>query len=74
MDVMLKCVGFALAAVAIVIIIFTLVDVHRKIGLSTNRGFFWACVVACGSLFGVLLYWYFRQPTENLVEFMIERR
>ena len=74
MDIILKCVGLGLAAITLVLIVYALVDIHRKIGFSTTRGLLWACAVIVGSLFGVVLYRYFREPSGKFLEFMVEKR
>jgi hypothetical protein len=61
-------IGWSIIAVVVSIIITNVVHIHKNIGITSTRGFFWFLAVIFGSLFGVILYRYFREPIENLLE------
>ena len=60
-------IGWGVVGIAITIIVFTIVDIHKNLGIGTPRGIFWLLIVLVGSLFGVILYWFFRQRVEGLI-------
>ena len=66
-------IGWTMIVVTVLIIITTVVHIHKNIGIGTTRGFLWFLAVIIGSLFGVILYRFFRQPIEDTLETMFER-
>ena len=73
MGTILTIVGYVICGLVVLAVIHTLVDIHRKFGISSPRGGLWALAVIVGNLFGIILYRFFRQPVENLVQTMTQR-
>ena len=61
-------VGWSLVVLTLLWIVTTIVHIHRHIGLGTTRGIYWLLAVIVGSLFGVVLYRFFRDQTESICE------
>jgi hypothetical protein len=66
-------IGWSLFAAVVWLMITTVIRIHREIGLSSTRGFLWLLAVLVGSLFGVILYRFFRGPVEYACETLFER-
>lgn len=73
-DAFFTSMGIILSMLVIWAIIAALVSIHRSFGLLSTRGFGWGVVVVLGSLFGLILYRFCRQPIEGLVDTMFQRR
>jgi F0F1-type ATP synthase assembly protein I len=66
-------IGWGLVAVVIWFMIATIIRIHREVGLSSTCGFLWLLAVLVGNLLGVLLYRFFREPTEYLCDTLFGR-
>lgn len=73
-DTVFTSIGIILSMLVVWAMIAALVSIHRSFGLFSTRGFGWGVVVVLGSLFGVILYRFFRQPIEGLVDTMFQKR
>ena len=49
-------IAWTLICLTIWAIVAAIIDIHKKIGLCSNCGFFWMLAVIAGSLLGVILY------------------
>ena len=58
--------GWTMLALALLAIVTTLVKIQKDVGLISATGFPWMFVVIIGSLFGVVLYRWFREPIEDM--------
>lgn len=65
--------GWILVALTICVIATTLLKIHRDVGLLSPAGLPWAAVVIVGSLFGVVLYRWFRYPIERATQRLLRR-
>ena len=61
-------IGWGLIGAVAWFMITTIIRIHREVGLSSTRGFFWLLAVVVGDLLGVILYRFFRGPVEYLCE------
>jgi hypothetical protein len=68
--ILLNCIFFAAVAWAM---ISTLRAIYRDIGFTSTRGFLWALAVIFGTLFGVILYRFFRGHVESLCATLFAR-
>jgi hypothetical protein len=66
-------IGWSLVAFAIIAILATIIDIHKNLGILSTRGFYWLLAVIVGSLFGVVLYRFFRPQVEDFCETMFKR-
>ena len=66
-------IGWTLIAVTLWLIVATVIHIQRHVGISTTRGFLWLMAVVVGSLFGVVLYRFFRKQVEHAFEKLFER-
>ena len=65
--------GWSLVIMTLWLIGTTVIHIHKHIGISTTRGFLWLLFVIVGSLFGVVLYRFFRERVEYVCETLFER-
>lgn len=72
-DTIFMSLGILISLIVVWLVISSLVSIHRHFGLTSTRGLLWSLGVVVGSLFGVILYRYFRKPTEDLVGHLIEK-
>jgi hypothetical protein len=63
-------IGWSLVAAVVWFMTTTIIRIHRDLGLSSTRGFFWLLAVLVGNLLGVILYRFFREPVENLCDLL----
>lgn len=66
-------IGWSLVVVTLWLIVTTVVHAHKHVGISTVRGFLWLLAVIVGSLFGVVLYRFFREQVEYACETLFEK-
>ena len=66
-------IGWSSVAAVVWFMITTVIRIHREVGVSSTRGFLWLLAVLVGSLFGVILYRFFREPVEYICESLFER-
>jgi phosphate/sulfate permease len=66
-------IGWGLVAAVVWFMITTVIQIHRDLGLLSTRGFLWLLAVLVGSLFGVILYRFFRDSVEYICETLFER-
>ncbi len=73
-----QIVGNVLAGILVIgclwLMVRTIVRIRRDDGLASTRGFLWLLAVLFGNLFGVFLYYYFRERVEHVFDSMFERR
>lgn len=72
-DIIGNIVGWTFAAAVVWVMVSTLRAIHRDLGFVCMRGFLWAVAVVVGSLFGVILYRFFRAPVENICATLFQR-
>lgn len=71
-ETVVQIIGWSIMILALLWIISTIIHIHRHIGLGTTRGISWLLAVIVGSLFGVVLYRFFRDQTESLYQRLFE--
>jgi hypothetical protein len=69
-----QIIGWALVALTLWAIIATLLKIKSDVGLLSPTGMPWAIVVIVGSLFGVILYRWFREPVEQATRRILRSR
>jgi hypothetical protein len=65
MEILGPILGWTLVALTLWAILATLVKIQKDVGLLSPTGLPWMVVVIVGSLFGVVLYRWFREPIEE---------
>ena len=66
-------IGAGLLLAVLWLVIATLVRIHNEIGITSSWGWFWTLSVVFGNLFGLLLFYRYREQTEYFVSTLFER-
>ena len=67
-------VGWSAVGITIVIIVFTIADINKNRDLSPPNRTSWVLFVLVGNLFGVIMYWFFRDKYEEFIRNMTRKR
>lgn len=62
-----------LIAILLWFMLVTLGRIHNEIGITSSWGWFWTFCVVFGNLFGLLLFYRYRDRTEYFVSTVFER-
>ncbi len=65
MEILGPILGWTLVMLALWAIVATLLKIQKEVGLFSPTGLPWMLVVIVGSVFGVVLYRWFREPIEE---------
>lgn len=66
-------IGAVFMATILWFMVTALLRIQHEIGITSSWGWFWTFVVVLGNLFGILLFYRFREQTEFFVSTLFER-